>query len=291
MIDYTISKIGEDIILTLPAEKVTYYNTYNNRTYTNCSNGITLTKTLITHSYLENIKIGAEDITHATQEDITMQFRTTTGNVININCGENSAELEENVNEGITATDFYLDAVGGKQNKSLIIDYINTVLIDVYTNKDVLDELCSDEEVVANPCPDCPDCPECPECPEQVPDIIETVFTELLPEEWVQSFDFSIYNSGGVKNNLKFYLQETGSPSISVEYNGETYSNTRAGFQYVEVTVPVAEDVTEYEITLSDGTNTKTFSLEVPPYIATVYFALQVYRNIQTPADNEEQQE
>ena len=271
MINYNISKINNNIILTLPTN-TNYYNEYNKRTYNNKAAGITLKKQPISKAHLESIKIENNDITTATQDDIIFQFRTTTGNIININAGENNAKLQKNIEDNINATDFYIQAVDQQTNRLYLIDFINTVLLEIYSNRTVLDELCGDE-VVANPCPDCPDA-------QPWINELNAQFEELIVEDWISDVRLSTnFEENNYICAVEITFENSAALTLTTKYNNETKTKTRDNYAYISDTVTVIDGINEIEITVTAGENTKTFTLLVPKYTTTYEYDLSSTRD------------
>lgn len=159
MTDYSITKTENSTTIQVPTGRK-YRNKLNGTTYKNSREGVKMLTDgknwrRVGSAYLESILLGG-DITETSS--MTLNFKTQTGNTVSVEASTKPSELIGNLDDNISLNDFYIDYLSTVGARVHLADYINTVLVDIYENQEVLGELI--ETTPVTPTPETPETPE-----------------------------------------------------------------------------------------------------------------------------------
>lgn len=226
MTDYSITKTENSTTINVPIGRK-YKNKLNGNTYKNSSEGVKLLTSgqnwrRVGSAYLESILLGG-DITETSS--MTLNFKTQTGTIVSVEASTKPSELLNNLDEQVSLNDFYIDYLSTVGARVHLADYINTVLVDIYENKEVLSELI--EETPETPEPSTPDTPTPTEPAIKTSTTISTskgdhtiTLQGYNTQQYVINFDFKDQNQQTIGRDT--YTQ-TGSNTLTLdEETGET---------------------------------------------------------------------
>jgi len=213
MTDYTITKTENSTTINVPIGRK-YKNKLNGNTYKNSSEGVKLLTSgqnwrRVGSAYLESITLGG-DITET--GSMTLNFKTQTGVTVPVEASTKPSELLSNLDEQVSLNDFYIDYLSTVGARVHLADYINTVLVDIYENQEVLSELI--ETTPETPEPSTPDTPDTPTPSEPAIKTSTTISTS--------KGDLTITLQGTVQGSIQFGFTDSSNEQILFD----TYSRS-----------------------------------------------------------------